>query len=78
MTRSSSDLFMVMSLRVCVVTASRLPGRGGCQTLATLWGDGARLCQVREGEPQHFLYLRSEPHQQGPLRGGGQARVCSG
>ena len=24
------------------------------------------------GRPQHFLYLRCEPHQHGALRGGGQ------
>ena len=27
------------------------------------------------GEPQHFLYLRAEPHQQGWLRPGGQLIV---
>lgn len=31
------------------------------------------------GRPQHFLYLRPEPHQQAALRSGGQLMVkCSG
>lgn len=29
--------------------------------------------QDRDGLPQHFLYLRDDPHQHGALRGGGQA-----
>src|SRR5262249_20104778 len=33
------------------------------------------LGQVRAGLPQHFLYLRAEPHQQGALRSGGHGVV---
>lgn len=39
---------------------------------------GVRGDQFLAGVPQHFLYLRPDSHQHGPLRAGGQVSVWSG
>lgn len=42
------------------------------------WDCSGAFGQFFAGVPQHFLYLRPESHQHGPLRAGGHSSVWSG